>query len=33
VTQFKHLHSWFTRIQARESWQRTAAPASGVAAA
>jgi predicted DNA-binding transcriptional regulator YafY len=24
VTQFKHLHNWFARIQARESWQRTA---------
>jgi glutathione S-transferase len=24
VTQFKHLHSWFARIEARESWQRTA---------
>jgi glutathione S-transferase len=33
VGQFKHLHSWFARIQARESWQRTAAPAPGVAAA
>jgi glutathione S-transferase len=30
VGQFKHLHSWFTRIQARESWQRTAAPAPGM---
>jgi glutathione S-transferase len=26
LTQFKHLHSWFARIEARESWQRTAAP-------
>jgi glutathione S-transferase len=33
VTQFKHLHSWFGRIQARESWQRTASPAPGLAAA
>jgi glutathione S-transferase len=24
VAQFKHLHSWFARIQARESWQRAA---------
>jgi glutathione S-transferase len=27
VTQFENLHSWFARIQARESWQRTASPA------
>jgi glutathione S-transferase len=33
VTQFKHLQSWFARIQARESWQRTAPPAPAVAAA
>jgi glutathione S-transferase len=33
VTQFKHLHNWFARIEARESWQRTASPAPGVAAA
>jgi glutathione S-transferase len=33
VTQFKHLQSWFARIQARESWQRTTAPAPAVAAA
>jgi glutathione S-transferase len=33
VTQFKHLHSWFARIQTRESWQRTAFPAPGAAAA
>jgi len=32
VTQFKHLQSWFARIQARESWQRTAPPAPAVAA-
>jgi glutathione S-transferase len=33
VTQFKHLHSWFARIEARESWQRTASPVHKVAAA
>ena len=33
VAQFKHLGSWLARIQARESWQRTAAAAPGVAAA
>jgi glutathione S-transferase len=33
VTQFKHLRSWFGRIEARDSWQRTAAPFPGVAAA
>lgn len=33
VTQFKHLQSWFARIQARESWQKTAPPAPAVAAA
>jgi len=33
VTQFKHLNSWLARIEARESWQRTASPAPGVAAA
>ena len=33
VAQFKHLLSWFARIQARESWQRTALPAPSVAAA
>ena len=33
VTQFKHIQSWFARIQARESWQRTASPAPGAAAA
>jgi glutathione S-transferase len=33
VTQFKHLRSWFARIEARESWQRTASPAPAVAAA
>lgn len=33
VTQFKHVQSWFARIQARESWQRTAPPAPPVAAA
>jgi hypothetical protein len=33
VAQFKHVNSWFARIQARESWQRTAPPAPGVAAA
>jgi glutathione S-transferase len=33
VAQFKHVHSWFTRIQARESWQRTAAAAPGAVAA
>ena len=33
VAQFKHVHNWFARIQARESWQRTASPAPGVAAA
>jgi glutathione S-transferase len=27
VTQFKHLQSWFARMAARDSWQRTAAPA------
>jgi glutathione S-transferase len=27
VTQFEHLRSWFERMQARESWQRTAFPA------
>ena len=27
VTQFTHLWSWFERIQARESWQKTAFPA------
>jgi glutathione S-transferase len=26
VTQFTHLRSWFERIQARASWQRTAFP-------
>jgi glutathione S-transferase len=33
VTQFKHLRSWFARIEALESWQRTALPAPGSAAA
>lgn len=32
IAQFKHLQSWFARIQARESWRRTAA-APGAAAA
>jgi len=32
VTPFKHLLSWFARIQARESWQRTASAAPGAAA-
>jgi glutathione S-transferase len=26
VAQFKHLQSWFARMQARESWQRTNPP-------
>jgi glutathione S-transferase len=26
VVQFKHLQSWFARMQARESWQRTNPP-------
>jgi len=33
VAQFKHMQSWLARIQARESWQRTAPPAPGAAAA
>jgi len=33
VAQFKHLNSWFARLQARESWQKTALPAPGAAAA
>jgi glutathione S-transferase len=33
VTQFAHLHRWFARIEARESWQRTVSAAPGVAAA
>jgi glutathione S-transferase len=33
VMQFTHLHNWLARIQARESWQRTASPAPGAAAA
>jgi glutathione S-transferase len=32
VTQLKHLHSWFARIQARDSWHRTV-PLPGVGAA
>jgi glutathione S-transferase len=32
VAQFKHLLSWFARMQARESWQRTEPPVSRVAA-
>ena len=26
VAQFKHLQSWFARMQGRESWQRTNPP-------
>jgi glutathione S-transferase len=26
VTQFKHVQSWFARLQARESWQKTNPP-------
>jgi glutathione S-transferase len=33
VAPFKHLHSWFARMQARESWQRTAPAVPVVAAA
>jgi glutathione S-transferase len=32
VTQFKHLYGWFARMEARESWKRTASPFPGVAA-
>ena len=33
VTQFKHLRSWFARIEALESWQRTASATPGLVAA
>jgi len=33
VSQFKHLQSWFARMQARESWQRTLPPAPAGAGA